>query len=241
MEQARQSLTLKRVPPVLLVGQGATDFAFDNGVNVVPHENLISPLAKARWMKWNEDLRRANDRARRSLAPTRPPDIRLRSPPRATAKRIDGHAQDAPDDEVDDTVGAIAIDEYGRIAAGASSGGIGMKFRGRCGPAALVGVGAHVVPIDASDPNGTSVAVVTSGTGEHMTTTLAAGTCAQRIYHGCKLDRGSERKSQQQDESHPRGSANLVEADHDDDALHSFVEHDFMSASFLTVQLTFKD
>src|SRR5690606_15658452 len=44
-------------------------------------------------------------------------------------------------DLIVDTVGAVAIDQYGNIAAGSSSGGISMKHAGRVGPAALVGVG----------------------------------------------------------------------------------------------------
>ncbi|KAJ5086533.1 hypothetical protein NUU61_007840 [Penicillium alfredii] len=109
-----------------------------------------------------------------------------------------------PSDEVDmvtDTVGVIAIDQYGNIAAGSSSGGIGMKPAGRVGPAALLGIGTYVIPVDPYDPEQTSVAVVTSGTGEHIATTLAASTCANRIYYsqrkaeGCKFDRTTEEEA----------------------------------------------
>ena len=85
-------------------------------------------------------------------------------------------------DDITDTVGAIAIDCHGRIACGASSGGIGMKFRGRVGPAALVGVGASVIPSDPDDKSKACVAAVTSGTGEHMVTTQAAYVGAERLY-----------------------------------------------------------
>lgn len=91
------------------------------------------------------------------------------------------------EDTITDTVGAIAIDKYGNIAAGSSSGGIGMKHRGRIGPAALIGIGTHVIPQDPSDVDGTTCAVVTSGTGELIASTLAASTCAQRMYYSQKM------------------------------------------------------
>lgn len=96
--------------------------------------------------------------------------------------------EEQPDDLITDTVGAIAIDRFGNIAAGSSSGGIGMKHRGRVGPAALIGIGTHVMPEDPTDPDATSCAVVTSGTGELIAGTLAASTCAQRMYYSQKME-----------------------------------------------------
>lgn len=117
-------------------------------------------------------------------------------------------------DHITDTVGAIAIDSWGRIACGASSGGIGMKYRGRVGPAALVGVGAAVIPLDPDDDEQVSVATVTSGTGEHMATTMAATTCAERLYQSVKKNRGGD-------------YAEVTE----DEALRSMIENDFMGHS----------
>lgn len=122
-------------------------------------------------------------------------------------------ASTLPDeDHITDTVGAIAIDNKGQIAAASSSGGIGMKHRGRLGPAALVGIGTAVVPCVPGDEDGTTVAAVTSGTGEHMATTMASQRCAERIYNGTR-----------------RGSNGLDVKDDDEDAiLESFVVNDFM-------------
>ncbi|KAI9158656.1 Threonine aspartase 1 [Paramyrothecium foliicola] len=116
-------------------------------------------------------------------------------------------------DAITDTIGAIAIDEMGHIAAGSSSGGIGMKHRGRLGPAALVGVGTAVVPHREDDDEGVTVAAVTSGTGEHMATTTASQRCAERIYHGIRLG--------------PRGA--IVQDDDEDAIMESFIADDFMN------------
>lgn len=90
------------------------------------------------------------------------------------------------EDRITDTVGAIAIDQWGNMAAGSSSGGIGMKHRGRVGPAALVTIGTALLPAADVDSDHTAVAVVTSGTGEHMAITQASQKCAERLYHSTK-------------------------------------------------------
>lgn len=118
------------------------------------------------------------------------------------------------EDHITDTVGAIAVDSWGNIACGASSGGIGMKYRGRVGPAALVGVGAAVIPVDPDDSEQTCVATVTSGTGEHMATTMAATACAERLYQSVKKSRGGE----------------YVEVT-EDEALRAMIENEFMGES----------
>lgn len=105
------------------------------------------------------------------------------------------------EDHITDTVGAVAVDGWGNIACAASSGGIGMKYRGRVGPAALVGIGAAVIPKDPDDPDETCVATVTSGTGEHMATTMAATVCAERLYQSVKKQKGGEYAEVTEDEA----------------------------------------
>lgn len=115
------------------------------------------------------------------------------------------------EDRITDTVGAIAIDMFGNIAAGSSSGGIGMKHRGRVGPAALVGVGTAVFPADSEDPDDVTVAAVISGTGEHMATTMASQKCAERLYFCTK-----------------HGPGNTYPEVTEEEAMEAFVTCDFM-------------
>ena len=118
---------------------------------------------------------------------------------------------DDDDDDITDTVGAIAIDLYGNIACAASSGGIGMKHRGRIGPASSVGTGAAVHVADKDDPDRVTVATVTSGTGEHMTTTAAAHVCSQHVYQSWRKISGGRYEDCTEDE-----------------AVKAFIDNDFM-------------
>ena len=129
---------------------------------------------------------------------------------------IINEAVSSRDDDIIDTVGAIAIDCFGHIAAGSSSGGVGMKHKGRTGPAALVGIGTSVIPIDPEDKSRICLATVTSGTGEHMATTSAAGLCASRLYYNQK-----------------KGKAGTIEETDEEGAIRSFVEKDFMGLKIL--------
>ncbi|KAL4794467.1 nucleophile aminohydrolase [Aspergillus venezuelensis] len=296
LDASKEPLTLHRVPPNFLVGPGATDYAYEQGLVVLPHDGLVSTPARQRWMQWQRELKEADNRQRarsqssneidaayyrrpiRSYAAqfsTGPPttqtasipvaqmDVKvagehtdarissfpppsdsqpsssdrliarsdtssggmtpIRSPPNPFRNTVfqpnplragmqasvlmdvdppsvpshgrDGSLPEMPElprlpeyfgyteDRVSDTVGAIAVDSYGHIAAGSSSGGIGMKHKGRIGPAALNGIGTSVIPVDPNDPEKTCVASVTSGTGEHIGTTMCANTCASRVYY----------------------------------------------------------
>ena len=255
------------------MGSGALDFAFDQGIPVVPNDDLVSNSAHSRWLKWKSDLKKAehgqetpssesSSNREAVLAscwnesqpysphleakdgPTTQDDDEIepltevsgtadpvnasRTPSTNSVNytdvdfnsfidgnpersRFDGATTGERDDKITDTVGAIAVDCLGNIAAGSSSGGIGMKHRGRLGPAALVNVGTAVIPIEANDPKKTSVATVTSGTGEHMATTFAASLCASRIYTSTR-----------------RTKDGGLEPIDDDGAIRAFVERDFM-------------
>lgn len=132
--------------------------------------------------------------------------------PKLATTELTAEPNDADFDLITDTMGAIAIDALGNIAAGSSSGGIGMKHMGRTGPAALVGIGTAVIPVDEEDEEGRTVAAVTSGTGEHMATTMAAQKCAERLFHRTR-----------------RGPAGRdVPEDDDSIVMRSFVLNDFM-------------
>lgn len=71
-----------------------------------------------------------------------------------------------------DTVGAVCLDNSGNVAAGCSSGGILLKKPGRVGQAALYGSGCWADSF-AKDSE-SSIAVSTTGCGEHLVQTQLA-------------------------------------------------------------------
>ena len=82
-----------------------------------------------------------------------------------------------------DTVGAVAIDDAGRLAAGSSTGGVFGKMRGRVGDSPIFGAGTY-----ASE----TVAVVGTGIGEAFIETLAAARVAYLVEQGLHPQRACE-------------------------------------------------
>lgn len=178
LEHSKEPMPLNLVPPNLLVGQGAIEYAFQRKIPVVPNDYLVSVFAKQRWTGWKAALEKTARNGRGHPVRERGHGDEKYDGGPLTAKQL----IDTDDHMISDTVGAIAIDSSGNIAAGSSSGGIAMKCQGRVGPAALLGIGTAVIPVSPADPQKTCVATVVSGTGEHLATTFSAITCANRIY-----------------------------------------------------------
>jgi beta-aspartyl-peptidase (threonine type) len=87
---------------------------------------------------------------------------------------------DTPQPQMDEkrgTVGAVALDRHGNLAAGTSTGGLTNKRFGRVGDSPIIGAGTYA--------DNRSVAVSATGTGEIFIRTVAAfNTAAQvRLQH----------------------------------------------------------
>jgi beta-aspartyl-peptidase (threonine type) len=82
-----------------------------------------------------------------------------------------------------DTVGAVALDDAGRLAAGSSTGGVFGKMPGRVGDAPIFGAGLY------ADEN---VAVVGTGVGEVFLAGLASLRVALRVASGASPQEACE-------------------------------------------------
>jgi L-asparaginase / beta-aspartyl-peptidase len=88
-----------------------------------------------------------------------------------------GHADDV------DTVGSVALDEAGVLAAASSTGGVFGKLRGRVGDAPIVGAGVYASP---------QVAVVGSGVGELFLSHLASFRAGELVERGAHPQQACE-------------------------------------------------
>jgi len=141
-------LVMERSPHVLLVGEGAERFVQDLG---------MEPVAA--------DFFSTEKRYQQLLAA------------RDTGEAVLDHGN-APLDESKKfgTVGAVALDKQGNLAAATSTGGMTNKLPGRVGDSPLPGAGCYA--------NNASVAVSCTGTGEVFIRTLAAYDIAALMDYG---------------------------------------------------------
>jgi L-asparaginase / beta-aspartyl-peptidase len=83
------------------------------------------------------------------------------------------------------TVGCVALDKYGNLAAGTSTGGLPMKRAGRVGDSPLIGIGTYA--------NNKTCAVSCAGSGEAIIkNTVAYDISALIEYKGLTLDKATD-------------------------------------------------
>jgi beta-aspartyl-peptidase (threonine type) len=100
---------LEKCPHMMLISQGAEQFAYEHGIPLCDPEELISPAEREAWQRCRKDSH--------------------------AAEHHRGHQQG--------TVGAVALDDQGRLFAATSTGGTCCKLPGRVGDSPLIGSGCY--------------------------------------------------------------------------------------------------
>jgi beta-aspartyl-peptidase (threonine type) len=123
-------VVLEKSPHIYFVAEGAERFASEHGIALIDNSELVLPREIERWKNAAEQS--------------------YLSVPAEFSGKLDSH----------DTVGALALDRHGNIAAATSTGGTLNKAPGRVGDSSLIGCGCYA--------DNETAAASTTGWGEPM-------------------------------------------------------------------------
>lgn len=172
-------LVMEHSPHVMMIGEGAEKFAIAQGMERVSADVFSTPERYAQLL-----VARAEDKT-----------------------VLDHSGTPLDENNKMGTVGAVALDVFGNLAAATSTGGMTNKLPGRVGDSPLVGAGCYA--------NNANVAVSCTGTGEVFIRALAAYDIAALMdYGGLSLSEACERVVM---EKLPAlgGSGGLIAIDHE--------------------------
>jgi len=112
---------MERTPHVLLVGEGALQFALEQGFE---KEQLLTPEAEQAWHEWSKQAR---------YQPSINSEVHDYG-----ASGVPGGAHNH------DTIGMLALDAQGRLAGACTTSGMAWKLHGRVGDSPIIGAGLYV-------------------------------------------------------------------------------------------------
>jgi L-asparaginase / beta-aspartyl-peptidase len=148
-------LVLDKSPHVYFVGTGAERFARQHGMALCDNTELVIPREQER-------LYKAQAAERAGL------------PDETFSGSLDSH----------DTVGAVALDIHGNIAAGTSTGGTLNKAPGRVGDSSLIGCGCYA--------DNRTAAVSLTGWGEPIMKLVLGKWAVDRVAAGASPEQAAE-------------------------------------------------
>lgn len=130
---------MEKTPHVLLVGEGALQFALAEGF---PKETLLTPESEQAWQEWlkTEKYQPVSNSEKTSYG----------GGPSTTPGDKDNH----------DTLGILAIDHAGNLSGACTTSGMAWKMRGRVGDSPIIGAGLYV--------DGEVGAATSTGVGEEV-------------------------------------------------------------------------
>lgn len=114
-------LVMEKTPHVMLVGDGATQFAVEHGFK---KEKLLTPESEKAWKEW---LKTAKYK----------PEINTENKLYKTDTAPGGKNNH-------DTIGMLAIDARGNISGACTTSGMAWKIHGRVGDSPIIGAGLYV-------------------------------------------------------------------------------------------------
>jgi len=193
---------MEKSPHVMLIGAGADEFAAENGLEMVDPSFFFT---ERRWDGLVRELQKEG-----KPVPPRPAG----SPPAGKPDAKLMFPIESPEAHKFGTVGVVALDKQGNIAAGTSTGGITAKMWGRVGDSPIIGAGTYA--------DNRSCAVSGTGTGEYfIRLTVARTICALVQYKGMSLQAAADEVIQHQ-LTDMKGDGGVIAIDTKGDMVWSF-------------------
>jgi len=158
---------MEKTPYVLVVGPGADAYSKQVGMEQVDPSYFFT---ESRWQSLIKQLQNEG-----RPIPPRPAGV----PPQGALVPV-AQWQEAANNRRYGTVGVVAVDRQGNVAAGTSTGGLQGKLPGRVGDSPIIGAGTYA--------SNQSCAVSGTGVGEYFIRyTVARDVCALVQYKGYTL------------------------------------------------------
>jgi beta-aspartyl-peptidase (threonine type) len=183
-------------PHVMLAGAGADEFAREKGLQVEGPEYFFT---QRRW----DELQAA--KAREAQGAARPNTVDMEE-----ALAIAAGAEPPSEEELrhrSGTVGAVALDEGGRLVAGTSTGGSANKKWGRIGDSPVISAGTYA---------GSHCGVSCTGWGEYFIRNAVAHDIQARMaYLGLSLSEASRQVIMERLQAQRKGLGGIVAMDRD--------------------------
>ena len=117
-------MVMEKTPHVMLVGDGALQFALENGFK---KENLLTKESEKAWKEWLKTAK---------YAPVMNIENKLYD--KAAPTRLPGNQYNH------DTIGMLALDAKGNISGACTTSGMAYKLHGRVGDSPIIGAGLFV-------------------------------------------------------------------------------------------------
>ncbi|HYE56069.1 MAG TPA: N(4)-(beta-N-acetylglucosaminyl)-L-asparaginase [Chitinophagaceae bacterium] len=118
-------LVMEKTPHVILVGEGALQFALSNGFK---RENLLTPESEKVWREWLKTSKYDPTFIDKLLKEKNPGNQPL----------VPGQQHNH------DTIGMIAMDAKGNVSGACTTSGMAFKMHGRVGDSPVIGAGLYV-------------------------------------------------------------------------------------------------
>jgi N4-(beta-N-acetylglucosaminyl)-L-asparaginase len=117
-------MVMEKTPHVMLVGEGALQFALENGFK---KENLLTKESEAAWKAWLKTAK---------YAPVMNIENKLYD--KAAPTKLPGNQYNH------DTIGMLALDAKGNLSGACTTSGMAYKLHGRVGDSPIIGAGLYL-------------------------------------------------------------------------------------------------